>query len=680
MKRDRLRSTGAVLAIVLGASPSLTTANDREFIHPGLLHSAADLDRIRSGVAARHRVLFDAFAKFSKDGPSQASYRLRGPFPEWGRKPDIRVGEAESDATAAYQNALMWAVTGDRAHAQKSIEIVNAWVSTLKRVSGIDGVLASGLQGFKFANAAELLRHTDSGWTADEAKRCERWFLEVWHPTIEHYAYFANGNWEGAALQTKMAIAVFCNDHRLFEEAVRYAVSGAGNGSISHTVVYPSGQAQETTRKQGYAQLGLGLLSSAAEVAWNQGVDLYGWDDNRILKGFEYTAKYGLGHEVPYRHYLDRTGKYGFGGRHNHYDKISTDGRGRFRPIFEQPFHHYAHRRGLEAPYTGAVAAKLRPEGRSRDHSSHGTLAHFRERVSPSSPTQPPGRPAGIVARTTAKGILLTWVRSVDPASCTDARSYSLKRADRRDGPFTTIVSETTETQYMDEDVERGRLYYYVVAARNEAGDRGASAVVPASAGLPGEWKSRDVGAVGVPGYARYDGRVVSLEGEGRSIGGAEDQFHFAYASMTGDGEISARVVPPMSSQWSTPGVMMRESLAANSPQVSVLLLPHWNGALVYRSKTGGETTTAGRTSIDEPFVVNKNRLMKPYWVRLVRVGNVFTGSISSDGREWTPLATAEVDMSETIHVGLPACSQLENVTTTVTYDRVSVPGWRMPE
>ncbi|GIT04810.1 MAG: hypothetical protein CM1200mP29_02210 [Verrucomicrobiota bacterium] len=60
-------------------------------------------------------------------------------------------------------------------------------------------------------------------------------------------------------------------------------------------IVYPTGQCQETTRAQHYAQLGLGLLGGAAEVAWNQGVDLYGWGGNRILKGFEYTAKYGLG-------------------------------------------------------------------------------------------------------------------------------------------------------------------------------------------------------------------------------------------------------------------------------------------------------------------------------------------------------------------------------------------------
>ncbi len=115
---------------------------------------------------------------------------------------------------------------------KKAIHILNSWTGALKRVGGIDGVLAAGLQGFMFVNAAELLRHTDSGWSEAEARRCGQWFLDVWDPTIEHYAYFANGNWETAALQTRMAIAVYCEERSMFGETVRYAVVGAGNGSI----------------------------------------------------------------------------------------------------------------------------------------------------------------------------------------------------------------------------------------------------------------------------------------------------------------------------------------------------------------------------------------------------------------------------------------------------------------
>ena len=188
---------------------------------------------MKSAVANGEGPSYDGYEVLADSLFSKADYRMRGPVEEWGRAPNKNTGQAQDDARGAYQNALMWAITGKKSHAIKAIEILNAWSGKLKKVSGIDGVLASGLQGFQFANAAELIRYTDSGWTEAEARRCEASFKNAWLPTIEHYAYFANGNWETAALQTKMAIAVFCNDRELFEETVRYAVNGCGNGSLS---------------------------------------------------------------------------------------------------------------------------------------------------------------------------------------------------------------------------------------------------------------------------------------------------------------------------------------------------------------------------------------------------------------------------------------------------------------
>ncbi|MEC9326656.1 MAG: alginate lyase family protein, partial [Verrucomicrobiota bacterium] len=156
--------------------------------------------------------IFEGFKTLLASDHSKADYKMRGPFPEWGRAPNIRTGEAQSDAKAAYENALMWAITEKKEHAKKSIQIINAWAGSLKKVTGIDGVLAAGIQGFKFVNAAEILRYTDSGWSEEDAKHCEKWFMNAWYPTIEHYAYFANGNWETAALQTNMAIAIYCSD------------------------------------------------------------------------------------------------------------------------------------------------------------------------------------------------------------------------------------------------------------------------------------------------------------------------------------------------------------------------------------------------------------------------------------------------------------------------------------
>lgn len=650
------------------------------FIHPGLLHSREDIARMKAGVARGDGAIHDGFEMLVKSPYSKADYRMRGPVEEWGRAPNINTGQAQEDAMGAYQNALMWAITGRKPHADKAIEILNAWSGRLKKVSGIDGVLASGLQGFKFVNAAELIRHTDAGWTEAEARLCEASFKNAWLPTIEHYAYFANGNWETAALQTKMAIAVFCNDRELFEETVRYAVNGCGNGSIPHMIVYPTGQSQETTRAQHYVQLGIGLLTGAAEVAWQQGVDLYGWNDNLILKGHEYTAKYGIGEDVPYRHYLDRTGKYGFGGRNNYYTKISTASRGNFWPIFERPYQHYAKRRGVAAPYSGRVVEQKRPEGQSRDHIGLGTLTHYRPRIAATKPARVPGVPSGLVARTTEEGIRLTWVKSVDPVNAIDASGYVVFRSEQPGGAAQKIADGLAKPEYHDTSVERGGLYFYTVKASNRVGASAPSAELGANAALSGPWRSRDIGDVQVSGFTEYNGERFMLEGEGVDINGTSDSFHFAYAKYSGQGTITARIVRPMSSQWTKPGVMMRESLDADSRHASVLLLPHWSGALVTRTETGGETTTHGARHLGEAHIIKKNRLSTPYWVRLIRFRNQFTGYMSPDGVQWQQLGSVEIPMSSTFYVGLPACSQLDKVTTTVTYDNVSIPLWRMAD
>lgn len=668
------------LTLILTALILTTSSSQAEFVHPGLLHTREDISRMRVAVTNKQKPIIDGFGLLAQHPNSQSDFQLKGPFESAGRRPTIHDGETRSDAQAAYHNALMWAITGERAHAKKAIEILDAWSARHKRITGLDGVLLAGLQGIKFANAAEILRYTEAGWPEADIIRCEQWFREAWLPVIVDYATFANCNWDTAALQTKMAIAIFCNDREMFEDTVRYAVDGAGNGSITNAIPFPTGQAQETTRKQHYAQLGLGLLCNAAEMAWNQGVDLYGWSNNRILRGMEYNAAYGLGENAPYQPYLDRTGKYGFGGKHQPHDKISPISRGTFTPIFAQPYHHYVKRRGLKAPSLEKVAQKTRPEGCSGDQVGLGTLTHWRHLAPRKKALRAPGVPAGFVARGIPQGVRITWVPSVDPIANLNASSYQILRASRREGPYQEIGSVNAGHQFEDRNVERGRVRFYVVKAKNQIGSSVASLPFAACAGLPARWASRDIGAVGVPGSSQFNGQSFRLEAEGHDIGGKSDQFQFAYAPMTGDGTITARIASAPNSGWAKLGVMMRESLDPDSSHVSAMLLPpFWKVGLVARKVKGAETITSGTSEIGEPYVIKKNRLMKPYWLRLTRRGNSFTASSSPDGTNWQTTDRVEVPMQKSIYLGLPACSQLPKVTTTITYDHVSIPGWKMP-
>ena len=79
------------------------------------------------------------------------------------------------------------------------------------------------------------------------------------------------------------------------------------NGTLPNYVA-ETGQIQESGRDQAHCMLGIGCLAEIAEVAWNQGDDLYGALDNRIMKGCEYLSKSNLGYDVPFHVWKDLTG------------------------------------------------------------------------------------------------------------------------------------------------------------------------------------------------------------------------------------------------------------------------------------------------------------------------------------------------------------------------------------
>ena len=61
-----------------------------------------------------------------------------------------------------------------------------------------------------------------------------------------------------------------------------------------------------------------------------------------------------------------------------------------------------------------------------------------------------------------------------------------------------------------------------------------------------------------------------------------------------------------------------------------------------------------------------------PYWMKLVRVGNVFTGYGSPDGITWTQVGTAQtITMGTTAYAGLAVTSASSSTNTAVTFDNV---------
>lgn len=353
-------------------SPSVMAEAVKPFTHPGMLHSKAEIAFIKEKLSSNEEPWKSAWEQLqSADStsldymPSPRANVVRGAR----NRPDIGSSDISNDAAAAYAHALQWSLTGNQAHASKVIEILNAWSGTLESVGGHDAMLLIGMDGVSFCNAAELIRHTNDQWKPEDQQQFERMLREVFYPAIKDFYPTANGNWDASMIQTMMAMGIFLEDRTMFDRAKTYFLSGKGNGCITKYLNH-FGECQESGRDQLHTQMGLGYLSSACEMAWKQGIDLYGAAENRLALGFEYTSKYNLGEEVPYEPYRSVGGRY-------HYETVSKRSRGRFRPIYERTIHHYCERMGLEMPYSKKVAESNRPEAPHVQHISWGTLMYF---------------------------------------------------------------------------------------------------------------------------------------------------------------------------------------------------------------------------------------------------------------------------------------------------------------
>lgn len=348
------------------------------YIHPGILHTREDLTRIKQYAEHKIEPAYSSYLLFTSNPLASSNYKLQGPFEVIGRdgpnEPTKRP--SEDDHEAAYMNAIMWTITGNEAHVEKAAEILNAYAGTLKLIGPNynDDPLCASLQGSMLANAAEIIRYTYESVTEEEIKSWENMFRNVFIPVLDTFFKakpYTNGNWGAAATKAYMAFGIFLEDKELYNYAVDFYHNGNDNGSLKG-YLSETGQSQESGRDQNHVMFGLGNLAEACEIAYNQGYEgMYTALNNRLLAGYEYTAKYNLGYDdVPFITWKDVTGKY------SDWTKISTELRGHKRPVWEITYNHYFTRKGMNMPYTRQMIEKNLPEGDAQwcDGPGYGTL------------------------------------------------------------------------------------------------------------------------------------------------------------------------------------------------------------------------------------------------------------------------------------------------------------------
>ncbi|MHC4207066.1 MAG: DUF1349 domain-containing protein, partial [Planctomycetota bacterium] len=160
---------------------------------------------------------------------------------------------------------------------------------------------------------------------------------------------------------------------------------------------------------------------------------------------------------------------------------------------------------------------------------------------------------------------------------------------------------------------------------------------------------------------------VYTMTGEGADIWGTSDQFHFAWQELSGEGEIIAKIESVENTDpWAKAGIMIRDSLDADSVHAMVAVTPG-NGVWF------GRRTVTGDTSVSD----SQAGITAPQWIKLDRsLGGLSRASYSSDGINWTPLGGSEaVMMNPPLYIGLAVTSHNPGVACEAVFSNVTSNG-----
>lgn len=448
------------------------------FAHPGTLHSQSDLDLMATKVAAGEEPWLSGYNKLLSSPYNNlgwpaydVDYIVRdGPSPN-------NYTRSQLDAQLIYTLTMIWHLTGDAAYADRAVYIANTWSDLIGIQGNSNSSLAAGICGYLFAVGGDLLS-TYSGWQAADQQAYKDMMMRVFYPANldflwrQHDTVWRDGgnthyrlNWVTANMASMAAIGILCDNRAVYEQAVDFFKYGSSNGRVERAAwyVHPSGLAQgeEAGRDQGHNMGGWHAMALLCQMAWNQGDDLFGYDNNRVLRAFEYNAKYNLWNDVDYARHRNATLGYTEGG-------VSGVGRGIYQYYhYELVYNHYANVKGVAAPWSEQAASVTRPEPWSdagvhpsqADWFGLGTLTYSKE------PALSGVAPSNLVGHWSQNQITVNWNGTAG------ATSYDIQRATTSGGPYTTIGSvESNDLYYIDSSVTNGTSFYYVVTAHTPSG------------------------------------------------------------------------------------------------------------------------------------------------------------------------------------------------------------------
>ena len=422
---DNLKSALAHLKTTAGFTPKVKfdyKPGNKGFVHPGALVTQADIDRAKKLIfEEKNDYMVRAWNILCANQYSQSNVATwPTPFVQRGLSGDNYMNAARG-AAMAYQNALRWKISGDRAHADKAVGILMQWCDVTEAVTGNTNVsLAAGLYGYGFANAAELMRDYD-GWAPEDFERFKKWMVKVWYnPSIDflrrrhdtwsnfHYPNMGErpghywSNWGLCNVLCVMSIGILCDDVHMYNQGVsfyKYDHQGTFQEDRSKLsmivndgcdefignlvpVVLPDergpfgylGQMQESGRDQGHTLMALGCALDICQIGFNQGDDLFAYMDDRIAAGTEFVAAMNFAGIDPTTlpwinyNYADCRGTLGASW---HMTGPNPAGGGEWRPTWDRVIGYYEGLRGVNLQYASVAGEMIGPDGGGGNYSAN---------------------------------------------------------------------------------------------------------------------------------------------------------------------------------------------------------------------------------------------------------------------------------------------------------------------
>ncbi len=303
------------------SSSSSSSSTASGFKHPGVLVTRARLDYIKSQLGVEP--FKSAYAAMAASTWASKTYAIQGPPSDnvidcgASSTPNHGCSTEDSDASAAYTQALMWYFTGDATYAKNAIFIMNTYATNLTGGhTNANAPLQSAWTAEKWPAAAEIIRYTYTGWAATDISKFSSMLKTQYLPYINGTNGDGNNaNWKLSMVDGMLGIAIFTDDRTLFNDAIStfkkwipaayYNNANDGGAPVTFSTsptagwngqtvfnAATSGVEQETCRDTQHVGLAMAATFNAAETAYIQGTNIYSTFATRLTTSLSTTPSY----------------------------------------------------------------------------------------------------------------------------------------------------------------------------------------------------------------------------------------------------------------------------------------------------------------------------------------------------------------------------------------------------